>query len=265
MRVLITGASDGIGKETARQLSRQGHSIVMVGRDNRKSISAHSEIQAEAKSEVDLLTADFASMESVSRLADEVSGSFPDLQVLVNNAAVIRTERVVTADGFEETFAVNYLAHFLLTYKLLNLLRNNAPSRVVNVSSMVHESGSIDFEDLHSERSYNPSRAYAQSKVAMVLFTRELHGRYFKEGISSNALHPGVINTKLLHVLFSGGASVEQGARTPAYLAASEEVEGVSGKYFVNKRPAFSRFLDEPDHKARRLWELSESLLSHYL
>ncbi|MFW5710429.1 MAG: SDR family oxidoreductase [Spirochaetia bacterium] len=265
MRILITGASDGIGKETARQLVHQGHSIVLVGRDNHKSRSARSELQAEADSEVDLLTADFASMESVSLLADKVKESFPDLQVLVNNAAVIRTERVVTADGFEETFAVNYLAHFLLTYKLLDILRNNAPSRVVNVSSMVHESGSIDFDDLHSERSYNPSRVYAQSKVAMVLFTRELHARYFQAGVSSNALHPGVIKTKLLHVLFSGGESVEKGAQTSVFLAASDEVEGVSGKYFVNRKPAFSRFLDEPGNKARRLWELSEELLSYYL
>ncbi len=265
MRILITGATDGIGKETARQLARQGHSMVMVGRDNSKSRSALSEVQAEAVSDVDLLTADFADMESVSLLAGRVKEAYPDLQVLINNAAVIRTERILTSDGFEETFAVNYLSHFLFTYKLLDLLRKNAQSRIVNVSSMVHESGSIDFENLQSQRSYNPSRAYAQSKVAMVLFTRELHNRYYPQGISSNSLHPGVINTKLLHVLFSGGASVKEGAQTSVYLAASPEVEAVSGKYFINKKPAYSRFLEESDNKARRLWELSESLISHYL
>ena len=265
MRILITGATDGIGKETARQLARQGHRILMVGRDSNKSRSALAEIRAEAASEVNLLTADFAEMESVSILADEVKNNFPDTEVLINNAAVIRTERIITSDGFEETFAVNYLAHFLLTYKILNLLRKNAPSRIVNVSSMVHESGSIDFEDLQSERSYNPSRAYAQSKVAMVLFTRELHSRFFSEGISANSLHPGVIKTKLLHVLFSGGASVEQGARTLLYLAASQEANGVSGKYFVDKQPSYSKFIDGPDSKARHLWKMSEELLANFL
>jgi NAD(P)-dependent dehydrogenase (short-subunit alcohol dehydrogenase family) len=265
MRILITGATDGIGKETARQLARQGHSIVMVGRDNSKSRAALAEVQAEAQSAVDLLTADLAEMESVSILADEVKDNFPDLQVLINNAAVIRTERIVTSDGLEETFAVNYLSHFLLTYKIIEILRKNAPSRIVNVSSMVHESGSIDFEDLQSERSYNPSRAYAQSKVAMVLFTRELHNRFFRQGVSANSLHPGVIKTKLLHVLFSGGAAVEKGAQTTVYLAASQEVDGGSGRYYVDKQPAHSKFLEGPDNKSRRLWEKSEELLAQFL
>lgn len=265
MRILVTGATDGIGKETARQLARQGHSIVMIGRDNSKSRTALAEVQTAAQAEVDLLTADLAEMESVSILADEVKQHFPDVEVLINNAAVIRTERVVTSDGFEETLAVNYLSHFLLTYKILDLLRKNAPSRIVNVSSMVHESGSIDFEDLQSERSYNPSRAYAQSKVAMVLFTRELHNRFFAQGISANALHPGVIKTKLLHVLFSGGATVEKGALTSVYLAASPAAEGVSGKYYVDAQPAYSRFLEGPDHNARGLWEKSEALLTKFL
>ncbi len=265
MRILITGATDGIGKETARQLARQGHSIVMVGRDSSKSRSALAEVQAEAHSEVDLLTAELAEMESVSILAEEVKRTFPDIEVLINNAAVIRTERIVTSDGFEETLSVNYLSHFLLTYKIIDVLQKNSPSRIVNVSSMVHESGSIDFEDLQSERSYNPSRAYAQSKVAMVLFTRELHNRFFTQGITANALHPGVIKTKLLHVLFSGGASVEKGAKTSVYLADSQEVEGVSGRYYVDKKPAHSKFLEGPDNKARRLWEKSEGLLTKFL
>ncbi|MFO7729245.1 MAG: SDR family oxidoreductase [Spirochaetia bacterium] len=265
MRVLITGASDGIGKETARQLSRQGHSIVMIGRDNKKSRSARAEIQAGAEGEVDLLTADLSDMKSVVILAEQIMNKFSDVKILINNAAIIRTEHILTSDNFEETFAVNYLSHFLLTRKLLDVLKQNAPSRIINVSSMVHESGSIDFDDLQSSRSYNPSRAYAQSKVAMVLFTQELHKRYFKDGISANALHPGVINTKLLHVLFSGGSAVEQGAETPVYLATSKEVEGISGKYFVNKQEAYSRFLEEGESQARRLWEISEELLSQYI
>src|SRR6056297_2549077 len=265
MRVFITGASDGIGKETARQLSRQGHSIVMIGRDNGKSRSAHAEIQAGAESEVELLTADLSDMKSVKTLAEQLITNFSDVKVLINNAAVIRTERILTSDNFEETLAVNYLSHFLLTRKLLDALKQNAPSRIINVSSMVHESGSIDFDDLQSSRSYNPSRAYAQSKVAMVLFTRELHRRYFKDGISANALHPGVIKTKLLHVLFSGGASVEKGAETSVYLTSSKEVEGISGKYFVDKQETYSRFLDEGESQARRLWEISEELLSQYI
>ncbi len=265
MRILITGATDGIGKETARQLGVKGHDIIMVGRESEKSRRAHLEIESEAAGEVALEKCDLSDMTLVRALADRVKNSFQDVDVVINNAAVIRTDRLITPDGFEETFAVNYLAPFLLTHRLLPMLIKNKPSRIVNVSSMVHESGSIDFEDLQSERSYNPSRAYAQSKVALVLFTRELHRRFYKHGISSNALHPGVIRTKLLHVLFSGGAPVERGAENSVYLASSDEVEHISGKYFVNEKPAYSRFLEGPDNKARRLWDISLELLKEYI
>jgi NAD(P)-dependent dehydrogenase (short-subunit alcohol dehydrogenase family) len=284
MRIVITGATDGIGKETASQLAAKGHNIVAVGRPGKKSEHAAAEIERRAGGDaaggaaaagtdagsrkagsVDLLTADLADMSSVAGLAGRITGDFPDLQVLVNNAAVVRKKRRETVDGLEETFAVNYLSHFLLTLKLLPLLEQNAPARIVNVSSMVHETGSIDLDDLQSERRYSASHVYARSKVAMVLFTRELARRLEGTGVTANALHPGVINTKLLHVLFAGGASVERGAETTVYLADSPEVEGTSGGYFKNSRPARSPFLEGDDHDARRLWESSERLLEDFL
>ncbi len=264
MRTAITGASDGIGKETAARLAEQGHSVVVIGRPGEKSERAVEEIGRRGP-RVELLTADFSHMDSVRDLADRIAADYPDLQVLVNNAAVIRKKRRETVDGLEETFAVNYLSHFLLTTRLLPLLEENAPARIVNVSSMVHESGDIDFEDLQAERGYDPSFVYAQSKVAMVIFTRELARRLKGTGVTANALHPGVINTKLLHVLFAGGAPVERGAETSVYLASSPEVEGISGRYFKNSRPARSRFLEGDDADARRLWEMSEQLIDPFV
>lgn len=266
MRIAITGATDGIGKETARRLARKGHSIVMIGRPGAKSDEAIKEIRSEAGGlEIDLLTADLAYMASVRKLADRLAAGYPDLQVLVNNAAVIRTSRNLTPDGFEETFAVNYLAHFLLTLRLLENLKLNTPARIVNVSSMVHETGDLDLEDLQSGRHYNPSAAYAQSKVAMVLFTRELAARLDGSGVTANSLHPGVIDTRLLHVLFSGGAPVERGAETPVYLADDPTVEGTTGLYWVRKQPAHSPFLQGDPALARSLWEKSEQLLEAWL
>ncbi len=266
MRIAITGATDGIGKETARQLARKHHKIVLIGRPGDKSERTLAQLRAEAPdTEVELLTADLSVMSSVRNLADQLGTDYPDLQVLINNAAVIRTTRITTPDGFEETFAVNYLAHFLLTRTLLDKLKENAPARIVNVSSMVHETGRIDFEDLQAEGGYNPSVAYAQSKVAMVLFTRELAGRLDGSGVTANALHPGVIDTKLLHVLFSGGSPVEKGAETMVFLAEDPSVETRTGLYWVRKKPAPSPFLQGDDSIARRLWEKSEQLLEAWL
>jgi NAD(P)-dependent dehydrogenase (short-subunit alcohol dehydrogenase family) len=266
MRIAITGATDGIGKETARQLARRGHHIVMIGRPGAKSEEALRQVGKEASNaDVHMLTADLGVMSSVRALADRLAEEYPDLQVLVNNAAVIRTSRNLTVDGFEETLAINYLSHFLLTHRLLATLTRNAPARIVNVSSMVHETGRLDLEDLQSERHYSASEAYAQSKVAMVLFTRELSTRLKGTGVTVNALHPGVINTKLLHVLFSGGSPIEQGAETPVFLAVDPSVEGKTGLYWVRKQPAPSPYLEGSPDLARALWAESEKLLEPWV
>jgi NAD(P)-dependent dehydrogenase (short-subunit alcohol dehydrogenase family) len=165
----------------------------------------------------------------------------------------------------EHTFAVNHLAHFLLVTRLLDLLKANAPSRVVVVSSMTHESGRVDLSDLQSQRSYDGMSAYAQSKRANVLFVQELAKRLEGTGVTANALHPGVIATKLLHEYFSGGAPVTDGAKTSVYLATSQEIGSVTGEYFRNRRPASSTALEGDGSTAEQLWRRSEELISEIL
>ena len=180
------------------------------------------------------------------------------IDVLINNAGVYVQRREVTRDGFELTFQVNHLAHFLLTNLLLPSMSDG--SRVVNISSQVHASGHIEWDDLIAERGFSGYGAYAQSKLANVLFTRELARRQSKATV--NALHPGVIGTKLLHGGFGGmgGGSIAHGAETPVYLATSPEVEGVTGKYFVRCRETEPSARAQDGESARRLWEISERL-----
>ena len=247
--VLVTGSSDGIGKETARQLAAAGAEVIVHGRSKARTDAVAREIGARA------WLCDFSSLEAIR---DAAAGLPRGIDVLVNNAGVYLTERGLTSDGYEATFQVNHLAPFLLTSLLLPTMSANA--RIVNVSSAVHASGEIDFDDLMGERRFSGYGAYAQSKLANVLFTRELARR--QEKATANALHPGVIGTKLLRAGFGGfaGASVEEGAATSVYLASSPEVEGVTGRYFVRCRESqpSPRALD--DRAAARLWEISERL-----
>src|SRR5215203_1440131 len=195
---LITGATSGIGKATAMGLANMGASVVMVGRDRSRGEAALAEIkEGSANASVDLLLADLSSQEDIRRLADEFEEAHPRLDVLINNAGVIRSKRVATADGIEMTFAVNHLAHFLLTNLLLDLLKATAPSRIVNVSSGEQRNGTIDFDDLQAEKGYKTAKAYGQSKLANVLFTYELARRLEGSGVSANRLHPGVVGTNL--------------------------------------------------------------------
>src|SRR5215212_3378073 len=189
---LITGATSGIGKATAIGLADMGARVVMVGRDRGRGEAALAEIkERSANASVDLLLADLSSQEEVRWLADEFKEAHPRLDVLINNAGVIRSKRVASADGIEMTFAVNHLAHFLLTNLLLELLKATAPSRIVNVSSGEQRNGTIDFDDLQGEKGYKTAKAYGQSKLANILFTYELARRLEGTGVSTNCLHPG--------------------------------------------------------------------------
>jgi retinol dehydrogenase 14 len=191
---LITGATSGIGKATAIGLANMGASVVMVGRDRGKGQAALAEIkERSANASVDLLLADLSSQEDIRRLADEFKEAYPRLDVLVNNAGVIRSRRIRTADGIEMTFAVNHLAYFLLTNLLLDVLKASAPSRIVNVASGEQRNGTIDFDDLQGEMGYKGAKAYSQSKLATVLFTYELARKLEGTGVSANCLHPGVV------------------------------------------------------------------------
>ena len=219
----------------------------------------------------DVVAADLSSQTEIRRAAAEIRERHPAVHVLINNAGVFTRRRQLTVDGLEKQFAVNHLAYFLFTNLLLDCLRDGAPSRIINVSSGAHSGSQLDFADLQGERSYDGNRAYSQSKLANILFTYELARRLRGTGVTANCLHPGVIATRLLAdymgvpaagdaLARSFGAKPEKGAETIVYLASSQEVEGVTGKYFVNKRPVTSSRESNDEAVARRLWDVSERL-----
>ncbi len=266
---LVTGANSGIGKATALGLARLGGTVVMACRNATRGETARQDIVRDSgNSRVYLEIADLASEDSTRSLAQEFKKKYPRLDVLINNAGVYTSHREVTPDGLERQFEVNYLSGFLLTHLLLDLLTKSAPSRIVNVSSSAHVGGTIHFDDLQGEQRYGGFGAYGQSKLAQVLFTRELAQRLEGTGVTVNACHPGVIRTNL----GMGGASAvvrfvrmffkgpEKGAETPIYLAVSPEVEGITGKYFARKHVREpSRAAQDPD-VARRLFDVSAEL-----
>jgi len=260
--MLVTGSTDGIGKETTMRLAGMGATVLVHGRSHERGEKALEEIREVTGNEkLGLVVGDLASLDQVRDMAEQVKGRHDRLDVLVNNAGVVSEKRVETEDGYELTFAVNHLAPFLLTNLLLDLLKGSAPSRVITVSSVAHGGAGIDFDDPNLERGYTMNRAYAQSKLANLLFTYELARRLEGTSVTANALHPGVIGTKLLETGFGGGgSSVDSGAETPVYLATSEEVEGVSGKYFRNKKEAESSASSRDEEAQRQLWELSERM-----
>src|SRR5215211_3743397 len=270
---LITGATSGIGKATAMGLASMGASVVMVGRDRGRGEAALAEIKEESSNaSVDLMLADLSSQEEIRRLADEFKEAYPRVDVLINNAGVIRSERVTTADGLETTFAINHLASFLLTNLLLDLLKANAPSRIINVASGEQRNGTIDFDDLQGEKGYKTAKAYGQSKLANVLFTYELARRLEGTGVTAHCLHPGAgVRTNfgsgvtgifgvMVRALRPLMISPEKGVETSIYLASSPEVEGLSGRYFVKKAEARSSDVSYDQRIARRLWEVSAEL-----
>src|SRR5215208_1194231 len=272
---LITGATSGIGKATAMGLATLEASVVMVGRDQGKGEAVMAEIKEKTtNAPVDLMLADLSSQEEIRRLADEFKEAYPRLDVLINNAGLFRSERIATADGLEMTFAVNHLAYFLLTNQLLDVLKASAPSRIVNVSSGEQRNGTIDFDDLQGEKGYKGPKAYSQSKLADVLFTYELARRLEGTGVTANCLHPG--GRIPVRTNFGSGVSgvfgftvralrplmisPEKGAETSIYLASSQEVEGLSGRYFVKKAESRSSDVSYDERIAKRLWEVSADL-----
>ena len=261
--VLVTGATDGIGKETARELAARGARVLLHGRDAGRVAAARRDIRASTGSaDVDVLLADFASLRQVRALAVDVRSLTDRLHVLIDNAGVYQERRHLTEDGLETTFQVNYLAPFLLTNLLLGPLLAAAPARVVVVSSAVHQRAPVDLHDLQGARRYDGYSAYGLSKLGNLLFTYELAARLRAGGVTVNALHPGAVSTKLLHAGFraSGGASPAEGARTAVYLAASPDVEGVTGGYFVDERQTTSSPASYSRELRAAFWQLSERL-----
>ena len=271
--VLVTGASRGIGKATAMGLATMGARVAITGRDRVRTEDAAREIRAASGGQVDVFVADLSAQSEVRRLAEEVLRSYPRINVLVNNVGGYWNSRHVTADGFEQTFALNHLAAFLLTNMLLDRLLQSAPARVVTVSSNAQAQGRIDFDDLQGTSSYSGARAYSQSKLANLLFTYELARRLQGTPVTANALHPGVVST------YFGGedpASVQrvfipflrpfmktaaQGAATSIYLASAPELEQVSGRYFASNKPKRSSERSYHEAAAARLWQVSAELV----
>ncbi|KER11105.1 MAG: short-chain dehydrogenase [[Candidatus Thermochlorobacteriaceae] bacterium GBChlB] len=265
---VVTGASAGIGKETAKALAAMGATTALVCRNKERGDAAMAEIsQAFPNANTQLFLADLSSQKQVRRVAEELSGAFPKIDVLVNNAGVIENNRRVTEDGLEMTFATNHLAYFLLTNLLLPNLKAAAPSRIVSVSSAAHYGATLHFDDLQNEKEYNGWRAYGQSKLANILFTFELARRLDGTGVTATCLHPGVIGTQLFRNLGLLNAvaglflvSPEKGAATTIYLASSPDVEGVTGKFFDDKKIKAPSSAAQNIVDAKRLWEISTAL-----
>lgn len=271
--VMVTGATDGIGKVTARVLVEKGAQVIVVGRNRAKTEKTVAEIkQKTGRESVDYLLADFASPTEIHQLATQFQARYDRLDVLVNNAGTMMISRKETADHLETTFAVNHLGPFLLTNLLLDLIKASAPARIVNVSSGAHKGQALDFDDLQMERSYQGMVAYGRSKLANLYFTYELARQLAGTGVTVNALHPGFVATNLGsdNIPLIGGLvkrvinlvamNVEKGAQTSIYLASAPEVDGVTGKYFVDCRPVSSSPVSYDETAARRLWQISETL-----
>ena len=270
---LVTGGTNGIGKATAQALAQMGATVVIVGRNALKTAQLVEEIRASCGNKnVDSLLADLSSQEEVRKLAEEFKSKYPHLHVLLNNAGGYFLKRQLSVDGIEMTFALNHLAYFLLTNLLLDTIKASAPARIINVSSGAHSSGKIEFDNLQGERDYRPS-AYDNSKLANILFTKELARRLEGSGVTVNALHPGFVatgfaknNGKLIAAVVSLFAplvarSPAKGAETSIYLASSPSVEGITGKYFHDSHevPAAPQATDIG--VARKLWDVSAKMV----
>lgn len=237
--ILITGATDGIGKQIAFELAGEGYQLILHGRNEEKCTQTVAEIKEKfPESTIDHISADFTSLSNTRRMAETIQERYNRLDVLINNAGIYKTQKEINPDGFEINLVVNYLAVYVLTKNLQNLLQKCAPARVVNVSSIAHKRGRIDLEELnnHSGQFFDSYKAYADSKLMLMYFTYCLADELAGTGVTVNALHPGVITTKMLMNGFNMmGEDVTVGAETPVYLATSPEVEGVTGKYFDKK------------------------------
>ncbi|XP_010884226.2 retinol dehydrogenase 12-like isoform X1 [Esox lucius] len=272
--VVITGANTGIGKETALDLAKRGARVIMACRDMEKAEGALKEvIDGSGNQNVVIKKLDLSDTKSVREFAETINKEEPRLNILINNAGVMVCPYGKTVDGFEMQIGVNHMGHFLLTHLLIDLIKSSTPARIINVSSMAHSWGTINLDDINSEKGYDKIKAYNQSKLANILFTRSLAKRLQGTGVTAYSLHPGVVQTDLWrHVNGAQAAFMKmispftktsaKGAQTSIYCAVAPELETESGGYYSDCAPASCSRAASDDDMAQKLWELSCQMLS---
>ena len=276
---LITGATDGIGKEAAIELAKKGCNLILIGRSKEKGDKVVEEIRKVADSYVDIdyFTADLMLMKEVSRVADEVSRKYPKIDILLNNVGAYFAFRDVTEEGFERTFALNHLGYFLMTKKLLPLVEKSDYKRIVNVSSSAHYGIDFEFDNMNGEKNYSGFDVYKRSKLANVMFTYELAKRIEGTGITANCLHPGFVSTNfgknnnflwrnvIRVAMWLTAISVKDGAKTSIHLACSDEVKDITGRFFANSQIKKGSSKAKNEEHNRKLWELSEEFVEKFV
>ena len=267
--VLITGANSGIGKATAIKLATMGAHIVMLCRNKERGETARQDIiQTSDNKNIELILIDLADLISVRKAAEDIKAKYDHIDVMINNAGGYFTERKTSKDGYECTFAMNHLGHFLLTNLLLDELKAAVNARLINLSSDIHKKGHIIFDDLMTEKKYKGFGVYSHAKLANILFTKELSRRLHDTDITVNTLHPGIVRTNftadsgrfirfMMTIMGSLLKSPEKGAETSVYLASSKDVAGISGKYFVNRKEKKSSPESCNEEVAKKLWKMS--------
>ena len=275
---LITGATDGIGKEAAIELAKKGCNLILIGRNKEKGEKVVEEIRKVAENHVDIdyFVADLMLMKEVSRVADEVSRKYPKIDVLLNNVGAYFAFRDVTEEGFERTFALNHLGYFLMTKKLLPLVEKSDYKRIVNVSSSAHYGIDFEFDNMNGEKKYSGFDVYKKSKLANVMFTYELAKRVKDKGITANCLHPGFVSTNfgknnnflwrnvIRMAMMLTAISVKDGAKTSIHLACSDKVKDITGRFFANCEVKKGSSKAKNEEHNQKLWELSEEFVKPF-
>jgi NAD(P)-dependent dehydrogenase (short-subunit alcohol dehydrogenase family) len=262
---LVTGATSGIGQQTAFQLSRLGAQVVITYRDILKARETEKWIASETGVNIKTFYCDLSSFDSIRNFVKEFKANYGQVDVLINNAGIWEKENKLSRDGIELIFATNHLGPFLLTNLLLDIMGKNGPARIVNVSSGSHKNATINFDDIELKKQFNGYKAYGQSKLANLLFTKLLSEKLRHDNVTVNCLHPGVVSTDIFNNLGKIAVGIlkpfmltpEKGARTSVYLATSDEVSHINGAYFSRKKVVNSSKISNDIKIAQKLWDLS--------
>ncbi|MEX0723472.1 MAG: SDR family oxidoreductase [Gracilimonas sp.] len=271
---IITGANSGIGFETTKALAEKGAYIVMVCRNEDKAETARKQIIEETSNRgIDIVLCDFAIQSEIRKAAEEIKKNYDKIDVLINNHGFLASEKEETVDGLEMTFAVNHIGYFLFTNLLLDHIKAAASGRIISVASEAHRAGEFDPENIQLDENFSPWKAYGNSKLFNIMFTKELARRVADTNVTANSLHPGVVASNfaqsgswIMKTLFTIGkpffVSPKKGAATSIYLASSNDIKNVNGAYFRNKKVATPSKTARDENAAKELWEISEKLCS---